>query len=293
MDNIGNTPNTFENYRRLLFTLAYRMTGSVMEAEDIVQDAYIRTHTAQNLQNAKAYYCKVVTHLCLDHLKSAQVQREQYYGEWLPEPFATAPDESDETLSMAFVLLLQQLSPSERAVFLLHEVFEYGYDEIATFLNKEESACRQLLHRAKQHIATHKPRYISTPDAHNAILSQFMQAVGTGDMEGLLAILAEGVTNISDGGGKVSAATRPLYGRDAVAKFLLGFWGKWRKMPLSEQARYRMEIQHFNTHLALVTYEDDNVFSVITFMIGEQLGVTRIEAIYMVRNPDKLGGVAR
>jgi len=221
----------FEEYRPLMFSIAYRMLGSITEAEDIVQDAYLRYQAAspERIVSHKAYLSTVVTRLCLNHLELAKIQREAYIGPWLPEPALTDLDERftpahqaemHESVSMAFLVLLEQLTPAERAVFLLREVFDYDYAEVAAIVGKEEAACRQLLHRAKQHIADHRPRFKPTPEAHRQILTHFLQAVGSGELAGLLAMLADDVELWADGGGKARGAiTRPLRGRDAVARF--------------------------------------------------------------------------
>ncbi|MBZ0300355.1 MAG: RNA polymerase sigma factor SigJ, partial [Anaerolineae bacterium] len=226
---------TFEDYRPLLFSIAYRMLGSAMEAEDMVQETYLRyqTTTPETIQSHKALLTTIITRLCLDHLKSAQVQRETYIGPWLPEPVLTGRDgalltapgahlSAFESISMAFLVLLESLSPLERAVFLLREVFDYDYADIARIVNREEVACRQLYSRAKKHVAAHRPRFEPSPEAHQRILTQFMHVVDAGDVAGLVDLLAEDVTWYSDGGGKIAAATRPLHGRDHVLRFLAG-----------------------------------------------------------------------
>src|SRR5262249_31056072 len=183
----------FETYRPLMFSIAYRMLGSITEAEDIVQEAYLRYQaiSPERIVSHKAFLSTVVTRLCLNHLELAKVQREAYIGPWLPEPVLTEIDERltpghqaelHESLSMAYLVLLEQLTPTERAVFLLREVFDYDYQEIAAMVGKEEAACRQLLSRAKKHIAEHRPRFKPTPEAHRQILNHFIQAVGSGEL---------------------------------------------------------------------------------------------------------------
>jgi RNA polymerase sigma-70 factor, ECF subfamily len=252
-----------------------------MEAEDMVQETYLRVYNAQNVQNPKAFYCKVITNLCLDYLKSAQATREQYFGEWLPEPLLTLPDEvQEQTLSSAFVLLMQQLSPQERAVFLLHEVFDYDYREIAEWLDKEETTCRQWLHRAKAHIQANKPRFSTDEQAHNAIFSEFLRVLGTGDMDGMLKLLSADVKAIGDGGGKASAALNPLHGREVVAKFLLG---------LTKRAKstFRIEVKPLNTRMAMVVYDGDTAVTVWQIECDDH----EITGFKAIRNPDKLGNV--
>src|SRR5213596_1564888 len=181
------TEAPYEELRPLLFSIAYRMVSSVSEAEDIVQEAFLRIHRAEaegtKVDAPKAYLSAVVTRLSIDHLKSARARREQYVGQWLPEPLLTdsAPDaaaqaETADSLSMAFLVLLENLTPVERAVFLLREVFDYDYREIAQIVDKEEAACRQSFHRAKAHIAEHRPRFEASPEEHQQMLERFMQA---------------------------------------------------------------------------------------------------------------------
>src|SRR5215213_3877354 len=222
----------FEEFRPLMFSIAYRMLGSITEAEDIVQDAYLRYQAAspERIVSHKAFLSTVVTRLCLNHLELARIQREAYIGPWLPEPALTDMDERftpahqaemHESVSMAFLVLLEQLTPAERAVFLLREVFDYDYAEVATIVGKEEAACRKLLSRAKQHIAAGRPRFKPSPEAHRQIFTQFLRAVEQGELDGLMQLLADDVELWVDGGGKAQGAiTRPLHGRTAVAQFL-------------------------------------------------------------------------
>jgi RNA polymerase sigma-70 factor, ECF subfamily len=276
---------TFENYRPMLFGIAYRMLGSVMEAEDMVQEAYLRFQATppETIRAPKAFLATVVTRLCLDHLKSAQEKRTTYYGPWLPEPLSTvdAPPQKmieRESISMAFLVLLESLSPAERAVFLLHEVFDYEYAEIAQMVDKEEATCRQLLHRAKKHISEHRPRFQSSPEVHQEILGKFLMAAGSGDMEGLTHLLAEDVATYADGGGKVYAAPRPTVGRELVARLIMG---------LSKQALkggYSFEIGQFNGQPGLVYRKDGHIENVLLLEISDGL----IRNIRNIANPDKL-----
>lgn len=276
----------FENYRPLLFSIAYRMLGSAMEAEDIVQEAYLRYSAIapETIRAPKAYLSKMITHLCLDQLKSAREQREQYIGPWLPEPLRTEPQPADaDTISTAFLVLLESLSPAERAVFLLHEVFDYEYGEIAEMLDKEEAACRQLFHRAKQHITANKPRFKPAPEAHRAILGKFLQAVGSGDMQGLVSLLAEDVVNYADGGGKVFAARHPIVGRENVARVILGVIKHLVHGELS------IEVAPINGEDAIIVYIDGKIQSVMQLENDGE----KIHAIRTIVNPDKLHRVER
>ena len=201
--------SSFESYRPLMFSIAYRMLGSATEAEDIVQEAYLRYQAVApgSIVSPKAFLSTIVTRLCLNQLQSARVQRETYIGPWLPEPIFTETDERanpkhqaemHDSISFAFLVLLEELTPLERAVFLLREVFEYEYDEIATILDKDPAACRQVFSRAKKHVTDGKPRFTPAPEAHRRLLSQFMQATSAGDLDGLTALLAADVVMWAD-----------------------------------------------------------------------------------------------
>jgi RNA polymerase sigma-70 factor (ECF subfamily) len=277
--------DTFESYRSLMFSIAYRMLGSAMEAEDIVQEAYLRYQRMppQDIDSPKAFLSAVVTRLCLNQLQSARARREMYVGPWLPEPVLTAPSPAaklsvDESISMAFLVLLENLTPPQRAVFLLREVFDYDYAEIAIILGKEESACRQLFSRAKKHLAEHRPRFQSSPEAHRQMLERFMNAVGAGDMEGLTQLLADNVTMWADGGGKArGAAIRPLVGIEAVAQFVLAS----TRLP---QVNYTAEISEVNGEPAAILRAGDQALVVLMIAISEG----RIHELRIIGNPDKL-----
>lgn len=288
-----NLLEQFEQYRPLLFSIAYRMLGTAAEAEDIVQEAYLRCmeKPVDDIQSPKAYFSAVVTRLCLNQLKSARMQREQYIGPWLPEPILTdttgamdspeqAVDEM-ESISMAFLVLLEQLSPAERAAFLLREVFDYEYSEIARMLDKDEAACRQLYSRARRHIHDNRPRFSYSRQEHEQILGSFMQAVGEGRIDALMNLLAGGVRLVSDGGGKAASATRPLHGAAVVAKFFLGLQ---RRAP----ENFYVRVAEVNGQPAIIMHEGEAVVGVIT----AEVGAGQIQNFYIVRNPDKLRRLA-
>lgn len=289
MPELVNSVEQFETYRPLMFGIAYRMLGSAMGAEDVVQETYFRYRSVQPeiIASHKAFLSTIVTRLCLNHLQSAHSQRETYIGPWLPEPVLTEGDpylmltdrtHLHESISMAFLVLLEQLTPLERAVFLLREVFEYEYVEIAEIVGKEETACRQLFSRAKKHIATHRPRFKPTRESHRRLLDQFMRAVGLGEMDGLMRLLADDVTMWADGGGKArGAATRPLHGREAVARFVLAS----TRLPAEH---YHAEISDVNGEWAVILRTAEKPI-VVLFIEAEQGQVTKIRAI---GNPDKL-----
>ncbi len=279
----------FENYRPLMFAIAYRMLGSAADAEDVVQDAYLRYQAVppDTIISPKAFLGTIVTRLSLTRLQSAHAQRETYIGPWLPEPVLTEQDSRSnpteqinlhDSLSMAFMVLLEELTPLERAVFLLREVFDYEYAEIAEMVGKEETACRQLFSRAKKHIASHRPRFQPDRDAHRRLLERFLQVVRTGEMDGLMQLLADDVTLWADGGGKArGAAIHPLHGRDAVARFVLG-------STRFVAGDYRVEIADINGEPAVILREEEQarVVLFITVVRG------RLQEIRVIGNPDKL-----
>jgi RNA polymerase sigma-70 factor (ECF subfamily) len=278
----------FEAARPKLFGIAYRMLGTVADAEDVLQDAYLRFAASKlaDLRSVEAWLVTIVTRLCLDRIKSAQAQREVYVGPWLPEPLmADAPPEAKdpaehmadlESISFAFVLLLQSLTSEERAVFLLREVFDYDYADIAAFIGKSEEACRQLFSRAKKHIAEHRPRIKTTPAEHQRVLASFMQAVSTGDLAGLMQLMSDDVTLATDGGGKASAATHPVHGPDHVARFVIGLAKKASDLSF--------EVTPVNGQLGILIRNAGKLETMAVLDIVEE----HIRAVYFIRNPDKL-----
>src|SRR5689334_21133164 len=226
----------FYSYRPLLFSIAYRMTGSASEAEDIVQESYLRYHTAApvEIRSLKSYLSTIVTRLALDHLKSARARREQYIGPWLPEPILTGDGalaafqrvEQRESITTAFLVLLETLTPQERAVFLLREVFEYEHAEIAQMLGLSAANSRQLFHRAQARLAERRQRFTPTREAQQRLLERFLLACRQGDVAALAETLAEDVVSWSDGGGKVSAARQPVIGSEKVVRFVAGLLRK-------------------------------------------------------------------
>jgi RNA polymerase sigma-70 factor, ECF subfamily len=289
-----NMTESFETYRTYLFAIAYRMLGSAMDAEDMVQETYLRYQSTpkDSITSLKAFLTTIISRLCVDQLHLARRTREQYLGPWLPEPIITAdnlqvssPEERvdrEETISMAFLLLLEQLQPVERAVFLLREVFEYDYAEIASFLGKSEVACRQGFSRAKKHLGEHRPRFPASPDTQKQLLTGFLQAIQTGEMTSLMNMLAEEVTMWTDGGGKVKgAATHPITGREAVARFSLA--ASKRFLPEGSH----VELAEVNGQPGLVIRVADRAYRVMTIEAEAQ----QIRAIRIIANPDKLARI--
>lgn len=279
----------FENYRPLMFAIAYRMLGSATEAEDIVQETYLRylAVAPAEITSHKALLTTVVTRLCLDHLQLARVQRETYIGPWLPEPVLTEAEdlfaparqvELHDSLSIAFLTLLENLTPLERAVFLLREVFDYEYAEIAKMVGREEAACRQLTSRAKKHLAENRPRFKPDVETHRQMLDEFIQATQSGNLDELMHLLAEDVVLWADGGGKArGAAIHPLRGREAVGRFLVA-------TPRLLMQNAQFGLAEVNDEPALVIRTDDQVQVVLTIVVGEG----RIVEIRAMGNPDKL-----
>ena len=277
----------FEQYRPLLFSIAYQMLGSAMEAEDMVQEAYLRYQSAVDVRSPKAFLTTVITRLCLNQLQSARAKREQYVGTWLPEPVRTGDSASpltpsahldhQEAISMAFLVLLEQLTAPERAVFLLREVFDYGYPEIALILDKAEPACRQLHSRAKKRIAEHRPRFPLSPEHHRRMLERFVQAVEGGQLDSLTAMLAQDAVLWADGAGRPGAVTRPIHGQDSVARFILG---TLRFLPDESTSA----VEEVNTEPALVIRVSGQPFLVMWI---EPEG-ERVQTIRVIANPDKL-----
>jgi RNA polymerase sigma-70 factor (ECF subfamily) len=276
----------------LLFSIAYRMLGSASDAEVLIQDAWLRFERAPgaDVRSPKAYLTTIVTRLCLDHLKSARVSREQYVGPWLPEPVLTGeppgPEQSlalAESLTLAFMVLLETLSPDERAVFVLREVFEYSYAEIASTVGATEPACRQLFHRAKERIAAGRPRPGRSGEEKRKLAERFVRALREGDRVELTSVLAADVGFWGDGGGKVPAAGRPVLGRDPVVNLLLGIRRAAEASGISFD-RITLELRDVNYEPAMIVRVDGRLDSVYSLSMAD----AAIAGIRVVRNPDKL-----
>jgi RNA polymerase sigma-70 factor, ECF subfamily len=277
----------FDQYRSLLFSIAYRMLGSVADAEDMLQETFLRWQQSaeDKIRSPRAFLVTIVSRLCINHLQSARVQREEYVGQWLPEPIVTDQGSDpfgivkvDESLSMAFLVLLERLTPMERAVFLLREIFEYEYSEVAAVLGQSEVNCRQILRRARQHVSTMRPRFEVSERKQNDLLQRFLEAVGNGDMEGVVALLAKDVVLHSDGGGKAVAVPNAVRGAGNVARGILG--SLKRLVPKNLVRR----LARINGEPGLVNYFNGKPHSVLTVdVIGE-----RIQTIYILTNPEKL-----
>jgi len=282
----------FQAHRRRLFAVAYRMLGSASDAEDVVQDAWLRYSAARpsELRSPQAYLTTIVTRLCLDRLKSARAAREEYVGPWLPEPVLTddrsEPEQSvalAESVTLAFMVLLETLSPEERAVFLLREVFDHEYSDIAAMLDTTPANCRQLFHRAKTHLADRRPRFHESVEAKRPLVGRFVSALRDGDGDALASVLADDVGFWSDGGGKVLAARRPIFGRDNVVQVLVGIRRTAPSLGVALED-VTMEVVEVNREPAFVLRVAGQIDSVYTLSIEDD----SITGIRIVRNPDKL-----
>jgi RNA polymerase sigma-70 factor (ECF subfamily) len=274
----------FEPHRRFLVGLAYRMLGSIAEAEDVVQDAYLRWATVDRtaIAQPRAYLARIVSRLCLDRMKSAAHRREAYVGTWLPEPVIGEPGESfADDLSVALLVTLERLSPLERAAFLLHDVFDMDYGDIADVLERTEPACRQLAARGREHVRDTRPRFEVSDEERTRVADAFQAAMSTGDLEALAKTLADDAVFYTDGGGKKRAALNPIHGRDKILRFLVGLATK-RAMPTPDQIE-RVEI---NGLPGFVLRTEEGPETLALEIAGDQ-----IVAMYAVRNPDKLGHI--
>jgi RNA polymerase sigma-70 factor (ECF subfamily) len=273
-----------------MFSIAYRMTGSISDAEDIVQEAFLRlTRVLRDgtiIDSPKAYLATATTRLAISHLRSARVRRESYVGAWLPEPLLAdaEPDpaeraEMSDSLSMAFLVLLESLTPTERAVFLLREVFGYDYKEIAGITGKSETNCRQISARARHHVDDGKPRFDASREQRDQVARRFFEAAGGGDLGGLMDLLAPDVVMVGDGGGKAWALAEPMSGAERVARLLLGLTRRAPKMGV------RLEPAYVNGQPGAVTYDQqDRVVNVFALDIADG----RVQTIRSILNPDKL-----
>jgi RNA polymerase sigma-70 factor, ECF subfamily len=286
--------DVFEEQRGLLFGVAYRMLGTVADAEDVVQDAWLRWSAADRSQvaDAKAFLIRIVSNLSLDRLRSARHQRESYIGPWLPEPLLTSPDVADdaeraESVSLAMLVVLETLSPLERAVFVLREVFGYPYAEIAQALDRSEAAVRQVGTRARKHVEARRPRFASDGGERAAVTERFIQATLGGDINELMALLAPDVTLWTDGGGKVRAALRTIHGADKVVRWLTSVMARpWSGV---EPKDVVMKGADLNGTAGIALYGPPGLMGVAVPQIDE---TGRVSAIHLVANPDKLAAVA-
>lgn len=275
---------SFVAHRNLLFTVAYEMLGSAADAEDVLQETWLRWVEADlgQVRDQRAYLVRITTRQALNRLRTMTRRKESYVGPWLPEPLLTTPDVAEdvelaESLSMALMLVLETLSPTERAVFVLREVFDVGYDEIAEAVGKTPAAVRQIAHRARKHVDARRPRETVSPGETRAALESFRRALETGDMQGLLDVLAPEIVLMSDGGGIKQAARRPVVGADKVARYMIGGIGKYK-------ITFTLAPTLVNGGPALVVRVNGELDGVMAVRVGDA-GIT---GLYYVRNPEKL-----
>ncbi|GED61313.1 RNA polymerase sigma-70 factor [Brevibacillus formosus] len=282
--------DVYREYKSLLFSLAYRMTGSVTEAEDIVQDTFLALAGTdiQDIHHVKSYLCKAVTNRCLDLLKSARWKREQYVGEWLPEPVVDASATNDplhtviaeESVSYGLLVLLENLSPPERAVYVLRTALDYEYSEIAAMLEKTEAGCRKLFSRAGQKLR--EAGYQGAAPQSNRstrLVEQLIHAISQSDARALIGLLTNDSVLVSDGGGKVRAALRPIFSDERIAAFWMGVWPRWA-------SRATMQIRSINGQDGIAVFSEGELKMIIQITMNEE--EERIKHMYMMVNPDKL-----
>ena len=275
----------FVTHRNLLFTVAYELLGSAADAEDVLQESWLRWADVDQaeVRDPRAYLVRIVTRQSLNHLRSSSRRREEYVGEWLPEPVLTSPDVADdielaESLSMATLTVLETLGPAERAVFVLREVFDVPYDEIAVAVDKSPAAVRQIAHRAKEHVASRRPRVRVERSEQEQVLERFIAAFNTGELQALMDVLAPDVVAIADGGGKVrGAARRPIVGAAKIVAYLQGGLAKYGVHPVATRVLV-------NGAPALRIEVDGVLFGVVSLTVEDG----RVTRIYSVANPDKL-----
>lgn len=278
---------TAEDARSLMLSIAYRMVGSLSEAEDIVQEAFLRLHQAGDVESPKAWLSTVVTRLSIDHLRSARVRREQYPGTWLPEPVLAdpAPDAAvrAESLSLAVLVLLESLTPVERAVFVLREAFDFGYDEIAAIVDKSQDNVRQLAVRARRHVDERRPRFEPSREQRDELMRRFVAALQQGDTEPLVELLAEEATFYGDGGGKAPQIWAPVAGGEAIARMLLGF------QRVAARRDYSLRLAEVNGDPGLLGFDADGALIAAQAF---EISAGRIHAIRSIVNPDKLAHIS-
>ncbi|SDM55405.1 RNA polymerase sigma-70 factor [Allokutzneria albata] len=281
--------DAFVAHRNLLFTVAYEMLGSAADAEDVLQETWLRWVNVDlgTVRDQRAYLVRITTRQALTRLRTLGRRKESYVGPWLPEPLLTAPDVAEDveladSVSMAMMLVLETLAPTERAVFVLREVFDFGYDEIAEAVDKSPAAVRQIAHRARAHVAARRPRGVPSADEARGALDAFQRALETGDVQGLLDVLAPDVVLVGDGGGIKQAVPRPIVGADKVARLVVGGMGRVADMASMERVQV-------NGYPALVLRLDGEMDSVVALRIEDGL----ITGLYAVRNPEKLSHMDR
>ncbi|RDI54129.1 RNA polymerase sigma-70 factor [Nocardia mexicana] len=283
---MSHEPNAFDRFRPLLFTIAYEILGSAADAEDVLQDSYLRWRDTDpdEISHPRAYLTQIVTRQALNQLRSVRRRREDYVGSWLPEPIRTEPDASHdvllaESVSMAMLLVLETLGPTERAVFVLSEVFGHSLVEIADMIGKSDAAVRQIAHRARAHVLARRKRFRPEPEDSAEVIGRFLLAARTGDVQTLMDVLAPDVVQISDGGGLVTAARRPITGAAPVATYLIG---------LARNSMRDMDVEFGSFNALPAILFRSGAEGTLDSVLMIELSGDRIAALYAVRNPDKL-----
>ena len=291
---VSTDETTFSEYRKLLFSIAYRLLGSAADAEDVVQDAWFKWSGADRarVSDPKAYLARIVSNLAMERLRSTRRQRETYVGPWLPEPILTETDAAEdlvaaESVSLAMLVVLETLSPLERAVFVLRDVFDFSYSEIADAVDRSESAVRQAAHRARNHVQARRPRFETDRKKKKAITERFFAATTGGDINELMELLAPDVTLWTDGRGKVRQAMRPLVGADKVARWIIG--ARSRPYEGVEISSMAAEVVEINGSPGIVLSGNGRVIATLTVELD---GDGRIVTVHNVANPDKLHAIA-
>ena len=284
MSTASDATDAFVAHRNLLFTVAYEMLGSAADAEDVLQETWLRWADVviDEVREPRAYLVRITTRLSLNRIRSLSRRREQYVGPWLPEPLLTSPDVAEDveladSVSTAMLLVLETLTPTERAVFVLREVFDLPYDEIADAVDKSPAAVRQIAHRARSHVESRRPREVVDSEQRKIVIERFMTAVSTGDLQSLMDVLAPDVVLITDGGGVKQAALRPIHGADKVLRWLEGVIARAPGMP-------SIELTTVNGASGLRLLLDDELDTIATMSLDNGL----VTGLYFVRNPDKL-----
>ncbi|MFI5487113.1 RNA polymerase sigma-70 factor [Micromonospora echinaurantiaca] len=288
-DRVDAATEAFLAHRNLLFTVAYEMLGSAADAEDVLQETWLRWAGVDldQVRDQRAYLVRITTRQALTRLRTLRRRKESYVGSWLPEPLLTAPDVAEDveladSVSMAMLLVLETLTPTERAVFVLRDVFDLDYDEIAAAVDKSQAAVRQIAHRARAHVAARRPRGVASAAQTRAALAAFQRAVETGDLGHLLDVLAPDVVLLGDGGGVKQAVPRPIVGADKVARLLAAGLDRFAAVA-------SLEPSHVNGHPALILRLDGELDTVIAVRIDDGL----VSGLYAVRNPEKLSRIGR
>jgi RNA polymerase sigma-70 factor (ECF subfamily) len=291
------TPEDLERERPYLFGIAYRILGTAADAEDVLQEAFLRARDIEDARSPRAVLATIVTRLCLDEVRSARRRREEYVGPWLPEPMLTEEPRSEERLgdlesmSMAFLVLLETLSPLERAVYVLREVLDFDVAEVADAVGRSEAACRQLLHRAREHVTARRRRFPAAPGAQKSLTAAFLGALTGGDVEALAKLFTDDVQVIADHGGKAKAHRRTIVGADRASRFFAGYYGRLR------DGRYSGADAAMPAWVSgapgIVATEGGVVTSAIVLDVVDEGGVARVANVYIVRNPEKLESVRK